>query len=166
MQLFKQTSVSHSSSHQECCVLQGSSRRWVEARKHDFHSVSATELLFLFIKPYKPTAFIHSELKDRERGGKKKEPYLLPLQNVVLICWAFAVSNGALKEMRAGLVNPLTLPLPLWKISAFPPRLPEVCISSSALFISPVWDRVKFKASSAAGERTQAAGLLECMNHS
>lgn len=165
MQLFKQTSVSHSSSHQECCVLQGSSRRWAETRKHDLHSVSATELVFFFfIKPCKPTAFIYSKLKDREK--KKKEPYLLPLLNVVLICWAFGVSNGARKEMRAGLVNPLTLPLPLWKISAFPPRLPEVCISSSALFISPVWDRVKFKASSAAGERTQAAGLLECMNHS
>lgn len=82
----------------------------METRKHDLYSVSATEFVFFFIKPYKPTAFIYSKLKGRE---EKKEPYLLPLQNVVLICWAFGVSNGARKEMRAGLANPLTLPLPL-----------------------------------------------------
>lgn len=70
---------------------------------------------------------------------KENESYLFPLQSVVLFFWAFGVSKGARKGMRAGLGKPLTLPLPLWKISAFSPRLPEVCILSSVLFISLMW---------------------------
>lgn len=70
---------------------------------------------------------------------KKNETYLFPLQSVVLILWAFGISKGARKGMRAGLGKPLTLPLALWKISALSPRLPEVCILSSVLFISLMW---------------------------
>lgn len=70
-------------------------------------------LLNLFFSSSNPINRLLLFVASLKAGREKKEPYLLPLQNVVLICWAFGVSNGARKEMRAGLANPLTLPLPL-----------------------------------------------------
>lgn len=94
-------------------------------------SLSATS--FILFESYKQTGFIHGKHKEKNLS------YLFPLQSAVLFFWAFGVSKGARKGMRAGPGKPLTLPLPLWKMSAFSPRLPEVCISSSVLFISFMW---------------------------
>lgn len=78
------------------------------------------------------------ELK-RQCKSENRKSYLSLLQSVVLILGAFGASRGARRGMKSEWGKLLALPLPLWKISAFSARLPEVCISSTVLLIALMW---------------------------
>lgn len=83
-----------------------------------------------------PADFYFIYVESNKQAGVTENQIMLsyPLQCVVPVFLAFGVSKGACRGM---LEKPLTIPLPLWKISAFSPRFPEVYMSSSVLFISP-----------------------------
>lgn len=88
----------------------------------------------------------------------ERDKYLFPLQCAAVLSF-WGASNGTLSGMRAGLERPLTLPLPLWKLSTFSPRLVEVCISSSVLFISLAWGRLNPRHHLRQRVKRQAVGL-------